>query len=32
MDETLRFATGIVLFLAVVTFEWLRERTRKRTF
>jgi len=31
MDETLRFFIGVALFLAVVTFEWLKERRQKRT-
>jgi len=25
MDETLRFFIGIVLFLAIITFEWLKK-------
>jgi len=31
MDETIRFFIGIGLFLAVVAFEWLKERAGKRT-
>lgn len=31
MDETLRFFIGIALFLAVVTYEWLKERPNRRT-
>jgi hypothetical protein len=31
MDETLRFFIGIALFLAVITFEWQKERSGKRT-
>jgi len=31
MDETLRFFIGIALFLAVVTYEWLKEKPSKRT-
>lgn len=31
MNETLRFFIGITLFLAVVTFEWFKERRRKQT-
>jgi hypothetical protein len=30
MNETIRFFIGIALFLAVVTFEWLKERGSKR--
>jgi hypothetical protein len=31
MDETLRFFIGIALFLAVVTYEWLKEKPTRRT-
>ncbi len=31
MDETLRFFIGVALFLAVVTYEWLKERPNRRT-
>jgi hypothetical protein len=31
MDETLRFFIGIALFIAVITYEWLKERPTKRT-
>jgi hypothetical protein len=31
MDETLRFFIGVALFLAVVTYEWLKERPKRRT-
>jgi len=31
MDETLRFFIGLALFLAVLTFEWVKERSGKRT-
>jgi hypothetical protein len=31
MDETIRFFIGIAIFLAVVAFEWLKERVSKRT-
>jgi len=31
MDETVRFFIGIALFLAVITFEWIKERSSKRT-
>jgi len=31
MDETIRFFIGVALFLAVVTFEWLKERADKET-
>jgi len=31
MDETLRFFIGIALFLAVLTYEWLKGRPSKRT-
>lgn len=31
MDETLRFFIGIALFVAVLTFEWLKERASKKT-
>ena len=30
MEETIRFFIGIALFLAVVIFEWSKERTDKR--
>ena len=29
MDETIRFFIGIGLFIAVIAFEWLKERTDK---
>ena len=31
MNETLRFFIGVALFLAVVTYEWLKERATKRS-
>jgi len=31
MDETLRFFIGIAIFLAVVAYEWLKEKPGKRT-
>ncbi len=31
MDETLRFFIGIALFVAVITFEWLKEKASRRT-
>lgn len=31
MDETVRFFIGVALFLAVVTYEWLKDRPEKRT-
>ena len=31
MDETLRFFIGIALFLAVLTFEWVKEKSSKKT-
>ena len=31
MDETLRFFIGIALFLAVITYEWIKGRTSKHT-
>ena len=31
MDETLRFLIGVTLFLAVIAFEWLKERPTKKT-
>jgi hypothetical protein len=31
MDETLRFLIGVTIFLAVVAYEWLKERPSKRT-
>jgi hypothetical protein len=31
MDETLRFFIGITLFLAVVAYEWLKEKSGKQT-
>ena len=31
MDETLRFFIGVTLFLAVITYEWLKERPSKKT-
>jgi hypothetical protein len=31
MDETIRFFIGVALFLAVVTFEWLKERAGRKT-
>lgn len=31
MDETLRFFIGVALFIAVVAYEWLKERASKRT-
>ncbi len=31
MDETLRFFIGIALFLAVVAYEWLKEKPNRRT-
>jgi len=30
MDETIRFFIGIALFIAVLTYEWSKERTTKR--
>ena len=30
MDETIRFLIGVALFLAVVTYEWLKERADKK--
>ena len=32
MDETLRFFIGIALFLAVVTYEWLKEKPTNKTY
>lgn len=32
MDETLRFFIGLALFIAVVTYEWLKDRPEKRTY
>jgi len=32
MDETVRFFIGIALFLAVITFEWIKERSSTRTY
>lgn len=31
MDETLRFLIGVAIFLAVVAYDWLKERPSKRT-
>jgi hypothetical protein len=31
MDKTLRFFIGIALFLAVVAYEWLKERANNQT-
>lgn len=31
MDETLRFFIGIALFIAVVTYEWIKDSSKKRT-
>ena len=31
MDDTLKFFVGIAIFLAVITFEWLKERSSKKT-
>jgi hypothetical protein len=31
MDETLRFFIGVALFLAVVSYEWLKERSNRGT-
>jgi hypothetical protein len=31
MDETLRFLIGVTVFLAVIAFEWLKERPSKKT-
>jgi len=31
MDETLRFFIGVTLFLAVIAYEWLKERPLKKT-
>jgi hypothetical protein len=31
MDDTLKFFIGIAIFLAVITFEWLKERSSKKT-
>lgn len=31
MDETIRFFIGVALFLVVLTFEWVKERSSKRT-
>ena len=31
MDETIRFFIGLALFLAIIIFEWLKERSSKRT-
>jgi hypothetical protein len=31
MDETIRFFIGVALFLAVVTYEWLKEKADKKT-
>ena len=30
MNETIRFLIGVALFLAVVTFEWLKDRASKK--
>ncbi len=32
MDETLRFIIGASLFVAVVIFEWLKNRSKKTIF
>ncbi len=32
MDETLRFIIGITLFVAVVVFEWLKNRSNETMF
>ena len=32
MDETLRFFIGLALFIAVITYEWLKDRPEKRTY
>ncbi len=32
MDETLRFIIGITLFVAVVVFEWLKNRSKETMF
>lgn len=31
MDETIRFFIGVTLFLAVITFEWVKEKVSKKT-
>jgi hypothetical protein len=31
MDETIRFFIGIGLFIAVIAFEWIKDRTNKKT-
>jgi hypothetical protein len=31
MDETIRFFIGVALFLAVVTFEWLKVKASNKT-
>jgi hypothetical protein len=31
MEETIRFFIGIAIFLAVVTYEWLKEKSSKQT-
>jgi hypothetical protein len=31
MGETLRFFIGVDVFLAVIAFEWFKEKTSKRT-
>jgi hypothetical protein len=30
MDETIKFFIGVTLFLAVITFEWVKEKSNKR--
>lgn len=30
MDETLRFFIGVALFLAVIAYEWLKEKPRSK--
>jgi len=31
MDETLRFFIDIALFIAVLNYEWIKDRPEKRT-
>jgi hypothetical protein len=30
MDETIKFFIGVTLFLAVIMFEWVKEKSNKR--
>jgi hypothetical protein len=31
MDETLRFFIGLAIFLAVIAYEWTKEKTGRKT-